>query len=255
MRGRAAPSGPFPSVAVVRVSAVTELNAQPDGLRIPDELLGGVVDPELEEYIRDMIWTQLVRGNDSVNDHAYEIACAVEDEKDEEGAGGTLSEAQCRAIAQYLIDARRTQQAGFGEVPASKLDRAFEALRRAHVVAEQDFSCCNTCGHAEIEGDQGDLGYVFFHQQDTESLAESGSTYLSYGIFWPAHISEEEYKALSSSQREELYDATTIKLMRTVVIPILQEHGIGVSWEGNVDTRILLTDVEWYAPLPPVEEG
>ena len=138
---------------------------------------------------------------------------------------------------------------------ASKLDRAFEALRRAHVVAEQDFSCCNTCGHAEIEGDQDDLGYVFFHQQDTESLAESGSTYLSYGIFWPAHISEKEYKALSSSQREELYDATTIKLMKTVVIPILQEHGIGVSWEGNVDTRILLTDVEWYAPLPPVEEG
>ncbi len=88
-----------------------------------------------------------------------------------------------------------------------------------------------------------------------KSLAESGSTYLSYGIFWPAHISEEEYKALSSSQREELYDATTIKLMKTVVIPILQEHGIGVSWEGNVDTRILLTDVEWYAPLPPVEEG
>lgn len=83
---------------------MTELNAQPDGLRIPEELLGGVVDPELEEYIRDMIWTQLVRGNDSVNDHAYEIACAVEDEKDEESDGGTLSEAQCRAIAQYLID-------------------------------------------------------------------------------------------------------------------------------------------------------
>lgn len=62
MRGRAAPPGPFPSVAIVRVSAMTELNAQPDGLRIPDELLGGVVDPELEEYIRDMIWTQLVRG-------------------------------------------------------------------------------------------------------------------------------------------------------------------------------------------------
>ena len=41
---------------------MTELNAQPDGLRIPEELLGGVVDPELEEYIRDMIWTQLVRG-------------------------------------------------------------------------------------------------------------------------------------------------------------------------------------------------
>ena len=229
---------------------MTELNTQPDGLRIPDELLGGAVDPELEEYIRDMIWMRLVRGDDSIDDHAYESARAVEDEKDEDG-GGTLSEEQCRAIAQYLIDARRAQQAGFREVPAGKLDRAFEALRRAHVVAEPDFSCCNTCGHAEIEGDRDDLGYVFFHQQDTERLAESGSTYLSYGIFWPAHISEEEYKALSSSQREELHDATTIKLMRTVVIPILREHGIGVSWEGDVNTRILLTGVEWYAPLPP----
>ncbi len=230
---------------------MTELNAQPDGLRIPDELLGGVVDPELEEYIRDLVWMQLVRGNDCINDHSFEIASAVEDAE----GGGALSDEQCRAIAQYLIDARRAQQAGFGEVPAGKLDRAFEALRRAHVVAEPDFSCCNTCGHAEIEGDRDDLGYVFFHQQDTERLAESGSTYLSYGIFWPAHISEEEYKALNDSQREELYDATTITLMRSVVIPILQEHGIGVSWEGNVDTRILLTGVEWYAPLPPAEES
>lgn len=62
LRGRAQPSGPFPSVAVVRVPAMTELNAQPDGRRIPDELLGGVVDPEREEFIRDTIWTQLVRG-------------------------------------------------------------------------------------------------------------------------------------------------------------------------------------------------
>ena len=234
---------------------MTELNAQPEGLRIPAELLGGVIDPELEEHIRDMIWMQLVRGNDDINDHAYEIACAVEDEKDEEGAGGTLSDAQCRAIAQYLIDARRAQQAGFGEAPASNLDRAFEALRRAHVVAEQDFTCCGTCGHAEIEGDQDDLGYVFFNQQDTENLVEDGSTCLSYGIFWPAHISEEEYNALSNSQREELYDATTINLMKTVVIPILQEHGMGVSWNGNMDTRILITDVEWYVPLVPAGQS
>ncbi len=234
---------------------MTDLNTQPDGMRIPDELLGGVVDPELEEFIRDTIWTQLVRGNDSINDHAYEIACVVEDEKGEEGDGGTLSDEQCRAIAQYLIDARRTQQAGFGEVPASKLDRAFEALRKAHVVAEQDFSCCNNCGYAEIRGDRNDLGYVFFHQQDTERLVESGSTYLSYGIFWPAHISKAQHKALNSSQRKELYDATTIKLMRTVVIPILQEHGIGVSWNGNVDTRILLTGVERYTPLPSAGQG
>ena len=226
---------------------MTELNAQPDGLRIPDELLGGAVDPELEEYIRDLVWMQLVRGNDCINDHSFEIASAVEDAE----GGGALSDEQCRAIAQYLIDARRAQQAGFGDVPATRLDRAFEALRRAHVVAEQDFACCNTCGHAEIEGGQDDLGYVFFHQQDTDDLVESGSTYLSYGIFWPAHLGEEEYKALSSSQREELHDATTIKLMRTVVIPILREHGIGVSWEGDVNTRILLTGVEWYAPLPP----
>ena len=231
---------------------MTELNAQPEGLRIPAELLGGVIDPELEEHIRDMIWMQLVRGNDDINDHAYEIACAVEDEK---GEGGTLSEAQCRAIAQYLIDARRTQQAGFGEVPASKLDRAFEALRKAHVVAEQEFSCCNNCGYAEIRGDRNDLGYVFFHQQDTERLVESGSTYLSYGIFWPAHISKAQHKTLNSSQRKELYDATTIKLMRTVVIPILHERGIGVSWNGNVDTRILLTGVEWHTPLPSAGQG
>ena len=56
---------------------------------------------------------------------------------------------------------------------------------------------------------------------------------------------------MSNSQRKELYDATAINLMKTVVIPILQEHGMGVSWNGNMDTRILITDVEWYVPLPP----
>lgn len=230
---------------------MTDLNAQPDGLRIPDELLGGVADPELEEHIRDLIWMQLVRGNDRLNDHAFEIACAVEEAEGD----GALSDEQCRAIAQYLIDARRAQQAGFGDVPATRLDRAFEALRRAHVVAEQDFSCCNNCGHAEIGGGQGDLGYVFFHQQDTERLVKTGSTYLSYGIFWPAHINQEVYQALDDSRREELYDATTVTLMRTVVIPILQEHGIGVSWEEDANARILLTDVEWYVPLPPAGQG
>jgi hypothetical protein len=52
------------------------------------------------------------------------------------------------------------------------------------------FTCCGTCGAAEIGIEMDDFqdlsgrepkGYVFFHQQDTESAVESGSLYISYG--------------------------------------------------------------------------
>ena len=224
-----------------------DLNAQPDGLRIPDEMLGGVVGPELEEYIRDLIWMQLVRGNDCLNDHAFEIACAVEDEGD-----GTLSDEQCRAIAQYLIDARSTQQAGFGDVPPTKLDRAFEALRRAHVVAEQGFSCCNNCGFHEIHevaaGPQW-AGFVFFHMQDAERLVETGETYLSYGMFWRHYKTREEFDAMSGTEKDAYYKEQTLDLMRRVVVPVLRGHGMEVDWDGDLRTRVLVRGAELYRAI------
>jgi hypothetical protein len=234
---------------------MSELNAQPEGLRIPEAFLGGLVDSDglfdPEEEIRDAVWMGIVRG---VNDPAQfvdVIRDAVDDGKDH---GSELSDEQCGRIAQYLIDARREQQRGFGHVPETPLDRAFDALRRVRIVAEEDFACCGTCGAARIGREQAHeldqwLGYVFFHRLDTEMLIRTGRVYLDYGIFWPAHLSRNKFDAMTGQQREELYKSRAIALMRTVVIPVLEAHGIDVFWNGSFDTRIMLNDVEWYAPL------
>lgn len=79
-----------------------------------------------------------------------------------------------------------TEQRGWpAETDCDRLDRAFAELERAGVVARQNFTCCQTCGHAEI-GDEGDKlkapggrirGYTFYHSQDTESAVEGQSLY------------------------------------------------------------------------------
>ncbi|MEO8670562.1 MAG: hypothetical protein ABI411_04545 [Tahibacter sp.] len=70
-----------------------------------------------------------------------------------------------------------------------KLDRAFAELESMGIVARQNYSCCGTCGAAEIVDemesavDKGGAveGYTFFHAQDAESAAEGHGLYLSYG--------------------------------------------------------------------------
>jgi hypothetical protein len=71
-----------------------------------------------------------------------------------------------------------------------RLSLAFDMLEDEDIVARQHFTCCGTCGAAEIGIEMDDFrdmagreptGYVFFHQQDTESAVESGSLYISYG--------------------------------------------------------------------------
>ena len=239
---------------------MSDLNAQPEGLRIPDVLLRGLVDSggsfDLEEEIRDVVWRGVIRGIDDPDWFIDVIRETIDDLDDEENRGDGLSDRQFSAIARYLIDARVEQQEEFGHVPETRLDRAFDALREARIVAEEDFACCSTCGAARIGKDQAHeldrwLGYVFFHQLDTEMLVKTGRTYLDYGIFWPAHLSRDEFDALTGQQREELYKSRTVDLMRTVAIPTLEAHGVKVLWNGSFDTRIMLDDVEWYVPLRP----
>lgn len=64
----------------------------------------------------------------------------------------------------------------------TRLEEAFETLNNNGVRALHNFMCCTNCACAAMgeELREGDHGWVFYHEQDTESAA-SGSLYLGYG--------------------------------------------------------------------------
>lgn len=106
-----------------------------------------------------------------------------------------------------------------------RLDRCFADLEKDGIVARQNFTCCQTCGHAEI-GEQIEearkrgavAGYTFYHQQDTEAAAEGGGIYLAYGA-----LSGEESKAVDVANR---------------IVDALGRAELKVTWDGKTSTRI-----------------
>lgn len=92
-------------------------------------------------------------------------------------------------------------------------------------------------------------GYVYFHQQDTESLAESGGTYVGFGSFLAYPKDENEWEALNEAQKEEirtLHETLSVELMKDTIIPVLEKHDLSVKWKGNFDTRPFIGGVEVY---------
>jgi hypothetical protein len=112
------------------------------------------------------------------------------------------------------------------------LDAAFAELENNGIVARQNFTCCQTCGHIEIGEefdtieDQGTRirGYTFYHNQDTDGAVEGHGLYLAYGA-----IDDGEPAAITIG--EEI--AKTIRM-----------HGLAVEWDGSTRTRFLVT-LDW----------
>lgn len=111
-----------------------------------------------------------------------------------------------------------------------RLDRAFAALERDGIVARQNFTCCQSCGHAEIgdeiEAARGPVsGYVFFHCQDTESAADGGGLFLAYGAVMPKCTPDVEWDRAS-------------KDVAGRVVTALRREGLDAHWDGNLSRRI-----------------
>ncbi|NDJ34543.1 MAG: hypothetical protein GYB64_07725 [Chloroflexi bacterium] len=132
-----------------------------------------------------------------------------------------------RVACQMLEAHRAAQQHWTGLTDCDRLDRAFVALEEAGIVARQNFTCCQSCGHAEIgmEADESAFGYVFYHNQDTESAYEYGSLMLAYGAF--THEDED------------------IERVGKQVVEMLRQHGLPVAWNGSIHTRIAVQPIDW----------
>jgi uncharacterized protein DUF6891 len=107
-----------------------------------------------------------------------------------------------------------------------RLDQAFAHLNESGIVARQNFSCCQNCGHAEI-GEEinaaqtsgtGTIGYTFFHWQTTHGAVETGDLYLAYGDL-------------------EGSEAGSVRIGRAIV-DALERHGLAVRWNGSLRQTI-----------------
>jgi hypothetical protein len=135
--------------------------------------------------------------------------------------GDTVSEDDVVAVVDRLVAERAAEQAGWPD-SGPVLD-ALAALKG--IVVRADFTCCGSCGAAEIgaEAGDGDRGYVFFHQQDTEAAAAGRGLTLSYGTF----------------------DGTDPTVVGREVVEAVVAAGAQVEWNGSADERIHLTPLRW----------
>ena len=114
-----------------------------------------------------------------------------------------------------------------------RLELAFDQLEDAGIVARQNFTCCGTCGAAEIQAEIEDFefegrtarGYVFFHQQDTERAVEGSGLYFSYGSV------EDGSEAAHLAIGQQVHDT-------------MAAVGLKPHWNGKIDQRVGVM-LEW----------
>ncbi|WP_260618628.1 DUF6891 domain-containing protein [Streptomyces sp. WAC07149] len=185
------------------------------------------LDPEVAQELTEAVRGWLRCGYDdraALTESAEEYLVSGDDRP--------VSRAQAADLVDRLWRERVAEQAGWvGETDPERLTRAFEALDASGITARENFTCCRSCGLGEIHGDgeEDARGFVFFHSQCTEGVADGGDLYLLYGGFEP----DEELTA--SVGRE--------------VVAALDGAGLAWTWDGSAHDAIRVTGMDWRKRL------
>ncbi|WP_330176152.1 hypothetical protein OG875_23220 [Streptomyces sp. NBC_01498] len=182
---------------------------------------------EVEEYVRGLIR----RGYDGRKQLAEDAEEWLVD-----GGERPVSAAQARRIVDRLWLERVEEQAGWeGVTDPERITAVFAGLEARGVVARENFTCCRSCGLAEIgaereDGDEGAVrGFVFFHAQCVEAVAAGGTLSLCYGGF---DGSEKTTAAVGGE-----------------IAAALREAGLSVRWDGSPGSAIAVTGLDWRRRL------
>lgn len=116
---------------------------------------------------------------------------------------------------------------------------AFKALRKEGFVARMNYSCCGSCGWAQVEQDYSFLtgvaepNVVFYHRQDADCFDKKGNlvTYKHWNV-------ENELVNKTAS----LYLAWSGD--GAMIVDALETEGLEVDWNGNDNRRIAVTGVK-----------
>ncbi|KAB1978530.1 DUF6891 domain-containing protein [Streptomyces triticiradicis] len=143
-----------------------------------------------------------------------------------------VSREQAQALADRLWLERVTEQAAWqGETDPERLTRAFTVLQEAGITARENFTCCRSCGQAEIGGEGGPdaRGFVYFHSQCTDSAVAGHGLMLLYGGFD------------GSSETTAAIGHETVAALEAVGLP--------AEWDGDPDRTITVTPLDWRRRL------
>ena len=100
-----------------------------------------------------------------------------------------------------------------------RITRAFRELRKLGYFARQKWSCCGGCGSSEVPSKYKNK-YVFYHMQDNQSIDEFGNI------------------------NGELYMCHGEDGNGNDIVYFLNKHGLDASWNGNINTRVLVKHKE-----------
>ncbi|HZX03231.1 DUF6891 domain-containing protein [Kribbella sp.] len=198
---------------------------------IYDDLLKMTGDPESLAGVREQILGWILPGFMS---RAEVIEWATEYVEE------LLTGRQVEQLVDELWRARLAEQEGWpARTDADEVAAAFAELDAVGIVARMNFTCCQTCGSTEIyderPADRPSTGYVFFHSQDGERLAEDPAVlFLAYGAF-------------DATESDWPDRATAVGSQITAV---LRAHALPVTWNGTTTQRIQLGPLTWHRRLP-----
>lgn len=188
---------------------------------------------EIVDDLRGLIEAKVYAGFDTRDEMIEQYTDYLYEHGHEEGAAALAARITDEALATH-----QTRQSTWPDTTdCDRLDAAFETLERRGIVCRQNFSCCGTCGSAEIwdemkktyDAGQPVVGYAFFHMQDTESAVKGCGLYLNYGA-----TEEGEDAALAVAQE---------------VVVALNDSGFVTDWNGQWSTRIRVA-IDWKRRRP-----
>lgn len=198
-----------------------------------EELLSEAEEPEPLEGLREQILALIKPG-------FYERVDVVESAIELGEDDLELSDQQIERLVDELWHARLAEQASWPDrTDADRVADALAALDATGVVARMNFTCCQTCGTAEIRDerprDRPTSGYVFFHQQDAERLADEPA-YLFLG-FGPLEPERDRFAEQTVEVGHRVTDA-------------LRAQSLPVVWVGTSGQRIQVGPITWLRRLP-----
>ncbi len=141
---------------------------------------------------------------------------------------------QCATLS---IEKAKAEQMLWPEVTdCDKLDAAFEELDQLGVIAAHNFTCCLSCGRAEMEDLLNDesnsssyyWGGCFYHSQDTLSAVDYGNLSIA---FLTKDMSE-------NSQR----------MLGGLITEVCWDYDLKASWDSSIYTRVNV-ELDWKRRL------
>ncbi|MEV0824051.1 DUF6891 domain-containing protein [Nonomuraea rubra] len=193
----------------------------------------------IDESVRDEI-TEEVHTAVAAGRHDFErvVRGVIETWADEVEDRELLDEAVRGVVAEEFAG-HLAAQAGWPAVTDNdRLSLAMGELAMAGIVAREHYTCCMSCGIAEMGREISELsgvrGYVFYHEQDVERAVAGGGVYLAFG---PGELGGEGERGPGGGFRGEGERRPGGGIGREIV-EVLRRRGLQVEWCGDDGQRI-----------------